>query len=50
MAFHLIEEVIENLENKVMDVPWTEEILQSLIDNYQFIQFAYVVDQHGIHR
>jgi hypothetical protein len=48
MAFHLIEEVIENLENKVMDIPWTEEILQSLIDNYQFIQFAYVVDHHGI--
>ena len=48
MAFHLIEEVIENLENKVMDIPCTEEILQSLIDNYQFIQFAYVVDQRGI--
>jgi isopropylmalate/homocitrate/citramalate synthase len=48
MAFHLIEEVIEKLENKVMDIPWTEEILQSLIDNYQFIQFAYVVDQQGI--
>lgn len=47
LAAHLIERVIEEPEIKSMVPERMEPILQSLVDEYSYIQFAYIVDMHG---
>ncbi len=47
MAAHLIERVIEEPGMKSMDPTQIEPILQNLVDQYPYIQFAYVVNIHG---
>ncbi len=47
MAAHLIERVIEEPGMKSMDPGQIEPILQNLVDQYPYIQFAYVVNIHG---
>jgi len=47
MAAHIIERVIEEAGMKSMDPNRMEPILQSLVDEYPYIQFAYVIDIHG---
>ena len=47
MAAHIIERVIEEPGMKSMDPGQMEPILQSLVDEYPYIQFAYVVDMQG---
>ena len=47
MAAHIIERVIEEPGMKSMDPGQMEPILQSLVDEYSYIQFAYVVNIHG---
>lgn len=47
MAAHIIERVIEEPAMKSMDPQQMEPILQNLVDEYPYIQFAYVVNMHG---
>jgi isopropylmalate/homocitrate/citramalate synthase len=47
MAYHIIERVIEEREMKSMDPARMEPILQSLIEEYPYLQYIYVVDIHG---
>lgn len=47
MAAHIIERVIEEPKIKSMNPVEMEPILQSLVDEYPYIQFAYVVDIKG---
>ncbi|NWF91546.1 MAG: histone-lysine N-methyltransferase [Syntrophaceae bacterium] len=47
MAAHIIERVIEEPSMKSMDPQQMEPVLQSLVDDYPYIQFAYVVNIHG---
>jgi isopropylmalate/homocitrate/citramalate synthase len=47
MAAHIIERVIEEPGMKAMAPKQMEPILQSLVDEYPYIQFAYIVDMHG---
>jgi hypothetical protein len=47
MAYHIIERVIEDPEMKSMNPAKMEPILQSLVDEYPYLQFAYVVNIHG---
>jgi isopropylmalate/homocitrate/citramalate synthase len=47
MAAHIIERVIEEPAMKAMDPGPMEPILQSLVDEHPYIQFAYVIDMHG---
>jgi isopropylmalate/homocitrate/citramalate synthase len=47
MAAHIIERVIEETRMKSMEPNQMEPGLQSLVDEYPYIQFAYVVDIHG---
>jgi len=47
MAAHLIERVIEETGMKSMDPAQIEPILQNLVDQHPYIQFAYVVNIHG---
>ena len=47
MAAHIIERVIEEPGMKTMAPKKMEPILQSLVEEFPFIQFAYVVDMHG---
>jgi hypothetical protein len=47
MAAHIIERVIEEPEMKAMVPKQMEPILQSLVDEHPYIQFAYIVDMHG---
>ncbi len=48
MAYHIIERVIEEPEMKSMDPGQMEPILQSLVDDYPYLQYVYVVNIHGI--
>jgi hypothetical protein len=48
MAAHIIERVIEEPEMKSMDPGRMEPILQSLVDDYPYLQYVYVVNIHGI--
>jgi hypothetical protein len=48
MAAHIIERVIEEPEMKSMDPGQMEPILQSLVDDYPYLQYVYVVNIHGI--
>jgi citrate (Re)-synthase len=47
LAAHIIDRVIEEPGMKSMDPGKMEPILQSLVDEYSYIQFAYVVNIHG---
>ncbi len=47
MAAHIIERVIEESGMKAMTAEQMEPILQSLVDEYPYIQFAYVVNMQG---
>lgn len=47
MAAHIIDRVIEESGMKSMDPKRMEPILQALVDEYPYIQFAYVVDIRG---
>ena len=48
MAAHIIERVIEDAKIKSMDAGQMEPILQSLVDESPYVQFAYVVNMHGV--
>jgi hypothetical protein len=48
MAAHIIERVIEEQGMKAMVADKMEPILQSLVDEYPYIQFGYVVNMQGI--
>ncbi len=48
MAYHIIERVIEEPGIKSMDPAQIEPILQSLVDEYPYLQYVYVVNIHGI--
>jgi hypothetical protein len=48
MAAHIVERVIEKSELKSMDSKKIEPILQSLLDEYPYLQYVYVVDVHGM--
>jgi isopropylmalate/homocitrate/citramalate synthase len=48
MASHIIERVIEDPEMKSMDPAQMEPILQSMVDEYPYVQYIYVVNIHGI--
>ena len=48
MAYHIIERVIEEPGMKSMNVEQIEPILQSLVDEYPYLQYIYVVNIHGI--
>ena len=47
MAYHIIERVIEEPGMKSMDPRQVEPILQSLVDEYPYLQYVYVVNIHG---
>ena len=47
MAYHIIERVIEEPGMKSMDPAQMEPILQSLVDEYPYLQYIYVVNIHG---
>jgi isopropylmalate/homocitrate/citramalate synthase len=48
MAYHIIERVIEEPGMRSMKPPQMEPILQSLVDEYPYLQYIYVVNIHGI--
>jgi hypothetical protein len=48
MAAHIVERVIEKAELKSMDSKKIEPILRSLLDEYPYLQYVYVVDVHGM--
>jgi isopropylmalate/homocitrate/citramalate synthase len=48
MAYHIIERVIEDPGMRSMDPAQMEPILQSMIDEYPYVQYVYVVNIHGI--
>jgi isopropylmalate/homocitrate/citramalate synthase len=48
MAAHIVERVIEKPEMKSLDPRQMEPILQSLLDEYPYLQYVYVIDVHGI--
>ena len=47
MAYHIIERVIEEPGMKSMDPVQVEPILQSLVEEYPYLQYIYVVNIHG---
>jgi len=47
MAYHIIERVIEEPGMRSMDPSQMEPILQSLVDEYPYLQYVYVVNIHG---
>ncbi len=48
MAAHIVERVIERPELKSMEPSQIEPVLQSLLDEYPYLQYVYVVNIHGI--
>ena len=48
MAYHIIERVIEEPGMRSMNPPQMEPILQSLVDEYPYLQYIYVVNMHGV--
>ncbi len=48
MAAHIIERVIEEASMKSMDPGQMDPVLQSLVDDYPYLQYVYVVNIHGI--
>jgi len=47
MAYHIIEHVIEEPGMKSMEPKQVEPILQSMVDDYPYLQYVYVVDLQG---
>jgi len=47
MAYHIIERVIEEPRMRSMDPTQMEPVLQSLVDDYPYLQYIYVIDIHG---
>jgi len=47
MAYHIIERVIEEPGMRSMEPGQVEPVLQSLIDEYPYLQYVYVVDIFG---
>jgi isopropylmalate/homocitrate/citramalate synthase len=47
MAYHIIERVIEEPEMRSMDPSQMEPVLQSLVDEYPYLQYVYVVNIQG---
>ncbi|HSB06043.1 MAG TPA: histone-lysine N-methyltransferase, partial [Thermodesulfobacteriota bacterium] len=47
MAYHIIERVIEQPNMRSMDSAQMEPVLQSLVDDYPYLQYVYVVNIHG---
>ena len=47
MAYHIIERVIEEPGMKSMDPAQMEPILQSLVYEYPYLQYVYVINIHG---
>jgi isopropylmalate/homocitrate/citramalate synthase len=47
MAYHIIERVIEEPRMRSMDPSQMEPVLQSLVDDYPYLQYVYVVDLQG---
>lgn len=47
MAYHIIARVIEEPSMRSMDPAQVEPVLQSLVDDYPYLQYVYVVDIHG---
>jgi citrate (Re)-synthase len=48
MAYHIIERVIEEPGMRSMNPSQMEPILQSLVDEYPYLQYIYVVNIHGV--
>ena len=48
MAAHIVETVIEKPELRSMESKQIEPILWSLLDEYPYLQYVYVVDVHGM--
>lgn len=48
MAAHLIERYIEDPAIKTMDPDKQEEVLSNIVEEYPYIQFAYIVNSEGI--
>jgi citrate (Re)-synthase len=47
IALHLVEEMVERKEMRTMDHAKQEAVIQKLLDENTFIQFAYVVNKEG---
>ena len=47
MAYHIIARVIEEPSMRSMQPAQMEPVLQSLVDDYPYLQYVYVVDIHG---
>ena len=47
MAYHIIARVIEEPTMRSMQPVQMEPVLQSLVDDYPYLQYVYVVDIHG---
>ncbi len=48
MAYHIIERVIEEPSMRSMEPAQMEPVLQSLVDDFPYLQYVYVVDIHGM--
>ena len=48
MAAHLIERYIEDPAIKSMNAERQEEVLSSIVEEYPYIQFAYIVNNEGV--
>ncbi|HEY3278827.1 MAG TPA: cache domain-containing protein [Syntrophorhabdaceae bacterium] len=48
MAAHLIERYIEDPAIKSMNIEKQEETLSTIVEEYPYIQFAYIVDSQGV--
>lgn len=48
MAYHIIERVIEEPGMRSMNPEQIDPILQSVVDEYPYLQYVYVVNIHGI--
>jgi isopropylmalate/homocitrate/citramalate synthase len=47
MAYHIIARVIEEPSMRSMQPVQMEPVLQSMVDDYPYLQYVYVVDIHG---
>ena len=44
----IVERIVEDDQTKEMNIPAIEELLEKVINKFEFIQFAYVTDANGI--
>ena len=47
LAYHVLEEFIENTELRSMEPTRQEPVMESMLEGHPFIQFLYVVDSNG---